>query len=167
MERICKKSCHHSTNDGRIIAQHCDFIVSEQKNIGLVILVPVITHHTPIILYCISTLRINMGNLTLWEFIYPLVWQNFSVKPNKHGVYHFILSLHIMNVPVHDFCHGGCELHMCFVDAVQTLFYAIYLAVFNGIPSSNTVCMFVNYWIHLHSDSGDRCWLFIYNKKYT
>jgi len=54
-----------------------------------------------------------------------------------------------MNVPVHDFCLGGCELHMCFVDAVQTLFSASYHAVCNGAPSLNTVCMFVNYCINL------------------
>ena len=46
-----------------------------------------------------------------------------------------------MNVEVNNFCHGGCELHMCFVDAVQTLFSASYLAVCNGVPSLKTVCM--------------------------
>jgi len=59
-----------------------------------------------------TTLWINMGHLLIWEFIYPLVWQNVSAEHNKCVIYPSILSLCIMNVPVHDFCHGGCELHM-------------------------------------------------------
>jgi len=35
------------------MAYYCEFIVSEQKNMGPIILVPVITNHKPNILYCI------------------------------------------------------------------------------------------------------------------
>jgi hypothetical protein len=80
---------------------------------------PFITNHKPIILYFIFTLWNNMGNLLLWVFIYPLTLQIFSADHNKRLMYPYIISLYVMNTPVHDFCHGGCELHVCFVDAVH------------------------------------------------
>jgi len=85
-------------------------------------------------------------------------------------------------VTFHDFCHGGCELDVCFVDAVynnlllvillcamefllwklhacKPLFDASYLAVCNGVYNLKTVCMFVYYWITLHDNSLYSCCL--------
>jgi len=81
---------------------------------GPVIFFPVITHHKPNILYCITNLWNNMGDLLLWQFIYPL-----SLKKLLCWTQACVLSLYIMNVPVDDVCHGGCQLHVCFLDAVH------------------------------------------------
>jgi len=119
---------------------------------------PVITNHKPIILYFICTLWNNMGNLLLWVFVYPLSLQIFSADHNKRMMYPYIISLYVMNTPVHDFCHGGCELHV-FCRCGTSLFAVCYLAVCNGVRSLKTFCMFVNYWITLHDNSPDSCCL--------
>jgi len=66
------------------------------------------SQHTTNQTYCIISLWNNMGNLLLWEFIYPLYLTKLQCWTQQACV----LSLYIMNVPVHDFCHGGCQLHM-------------------------------------------------------
>jgi len=126
LERVNWKSCPHSTNDIGVIAHYWEFIVSAKKNIGPVILIPIITNHKPIIFYCISTLWNNIRNLLLWEFIYPLRLTKLQCLTQQACD----LSLHLIPlyyVPVHDFRNGGWELHVCFVDAVHNCLLLVIL----------------------------------------
>ena len=132
-----------------------------------VVLIPVITHHKPVTLYCIITLWNKRGNLLLWQVIYPLILTKLQCWSRQACG----LSLHL--IALYYKCTSSWFLSWwlwitrTFCRCSTYLLAASYLAVCNGFCSFNTVCMFVNYWITLHDNTWDICFLLIYYKKYT